>query len=260
MVAQRSPSSRRNREPLMASFAGGWFSMGSDDGAPAESPQHQRHVAPFEIDRSLVTNSDFGAFVDQTGYRTTAETVGAAWGFDGERFGDVPGLNWRSYATAARQTHPVVLVSWHDAAAFASWADKRLPTEAEWEFVARLAACGAVFPWDDGGDPFEHCGAGRTWGDGPGTSPVGRYGSRVGVDDLVGNVWQWCSDHYSGSAYADYTLNASEAPIGDRGGEDLRVRRGGAWNVMQAFRLRCANRGAYLADRPAPNLGFRCAR
>jgi formylglycine-generating enzyme required for sulfatase activity len=251
-LAETAPSA----DETMVRFAGGWFMMGSDDGAPAEQPRHRRCVAPFELDRDLVTNEAFARFADATGYRTTAERAGHAWGFDGERFGDIAGLSWRDYAAAARARHPVVLVSWHDAAAYAAWAGKRLPAEAEWEFAARVAADGEEFPWPATNDPFAHCGAGRSWSAGPGTSPVGLHTSRTGVADLVGNVWQWCADRYAATDYADHVANV---PSATPAGADLRVRRGGAWNVLQAFRLRCANRGAYMEDRCAPNLGFRCA-
>src|SRR4051812_30079513 len=100
---------RNNTElgAAMADFDGGSFEMGSDDGAPAETPKHKRHIAPFRLDRDLITNGDFELFTAATGYRTEAEERGGSWGFDGERFGEVEGLCWRSFATAERRDHPV---------------------------------------------------------------------------------------------------------------------------------------------------------
>lgn len=242
--------------PAMAAFTGGVFEMGSDFGAPSEQPRHIRKVAAFEIDRDLVTNAQFGRFARETGHVTCAEREGAAWGWDGARFANIPGLCWRKYATAVRSDHPVVLVSWNDATAYAMWAGKRLPTEAEWEYVASVIAGGETFPLPHGTDPFDHCAAGRSWEDGPGTAPVGAFGGTAVVRDLVGNVWQWCADVFSETSYADYVAGQPAVSADP----SLRARRGGAWNVRQAFRLRCSNRGAYRADRCAPNLGFRCAR
>lgn len=241
-------------DDVLAHFPDAHSEMGSDDGAPPEAPRHRRFVPAFALDRDLVTNREFEAFVEASGYRTDAEEAGSAWGFDGERFGLVEGVTWRSHSGGDRADHPVVQVSWRDAAAYAAWAGKRLPTEAEWERAARAVAGGDEFAWISDPDFSAHCGAGRRWDDGPGTSAVGRFDTRARVRDLVGNVWQWCSDDYSSTAYLDHV--EGRPPTGDG---ELKVRRGGAWNVQQAFRLRCSNRGAYLAERSAPNLGFRCA-
>jgi formylglycine-generating enzyme required for sulfatase activity len=244
----------------MIDFPGGIFEMGSDDGAAAERPRHLHRVAPFSLDRHLVTNADFRAFADETGHITDCERRGRGLGFSDGRYQEIEGLSWRSYASPERERHPVVLVSWSDASQFASWCDKRLPSEAEWECAARSAAGGANFPWG-GGEPSDCCGAGTAWHNGPGTSPVGAYASNNGVFDLVGNVWQWCADVYESEAYANYVKGEAgvrrEAPFSTG---ELRARRGGAWNVLQAFRLRCSNRGAYESQAAAPNLGFRCAR
>ena len=234
-------------------FSGGSFLMGSENGADAEKPQHLRAVQPFQLDRYLTTNADFRSFAEATGYVTDAERRGVAWTSSDGRFQQVPGVSWRTYAQAERERHPVVLVSWTDASEYAAWAEKRLPTEAEWEFAALSIAGDGVYPWGNA-DPDELCGAGRVWDGAPGTSPVGRFAAQSGVYDLVGNVWQWCADAYSPTAYSDYADGSSKPAEGS-----LRVRRGGAWNVLQSFRLRCSNRGAYPVQESAPNLGFRCA-
>ncbi len=149
-------------------------------------------------------------------------------------------------------------MSWLDAQAYASWVSKRLPTEAEWEYAARRGAGADTFPFNSTGDPMALCGAGRHWIDGaPGTSPVANFPSTGDLYDLVGNVWQWCADRYSPRAYSEYLGQISSHSSADVSG--LRVRRGGAWNVLQAFRLRCSNRGAYQENAATPNIGFRCA-
>jgi len=255
IVVHAMHAEARSADEDMVAFTGGWFDMGSDDGAPAERPVHRHFVRPFSLDRHLVTNAGYERFCAETGYATKAEADGFAWGHDDSGFRDIEGLSWRSYAGRERANHPVVLVTWDDATAYAQWAGKRLPSEAEWEFVARIAANGNKFPWANTDDPLARCAAGGDWRDGPGTSEVGRYGSAAGIFDLVGNVWQWCADNYAEGTYSAYTAR-TEAAIEN---PDLRVRRGGAWNVIQAFRLRCSNRGAYLAYKSAPNLGFRCA-
>jgi formylglycine-generating enzyme required for sulfatase activity len=240
----------------LVAFPGGAFEMGSDDGAPPERPRHSRTVRPFALDRFPVTNGDFAAFVASTGYATGCERKGSGWGLADGTYREIAGLSWRSFATEERRHHPVVLVNWNDAACYARWAGKRLPTEAEWEYAARAEAGAAPFPWGGSDHQGGECAAGRAWGEMPGTAAVGSFPAAGGVFDLVGNVWQWCADAYSPTAYQHYVDTGGDPAASDG---DLKVRRGGAWNVIQAFRLRCANRGAYASDGAAPNLGFRCA-
>jgi formylglycine-generating enzyme len=251
-----------NPEMRMELFESSWFLMGSNNGSPAESPQHKKFFPSFAMDKFLVTNSDFAKFVDDTGHKTCAEKIGYAWGYDGQQYKNIQGLNWKRYNTSQRVNHPVILVSWHDARSYANWIGKRLPTEAEWEFVAQLAS--SKYPLSNLKNLSSVCGACRSWGlDGPGTSPIGKFASHYGIFDLVGNVWQWCEDSYE--LYQnrdDQTKIAEEITISKVLSDkmmDLKVRRGGAWNVQQKFRLRASNRGAYIATSSAPNIGFRCA-
>jgi formylglycine-generating enzyme len=245
----------------MVTFPPGEFEMGSKDGAPAERPHRVCHVSQFQLDRFLVTNADFARFAKETGYRTTCERRGSGWGFRDGIFKEVENLSWRSFASAERSAHPVVLVSWDDAIVYANWIGKRLPTEAEWEYAAKAAAEGGPFPWGRNEPSQDNCGAGRTWQNGPGTSPVGLFPDQCGVFDLVGNVWQWCSDQID-QEVLQRRLENTAIPIREGKStidQELRARRGGAWNVAQSFRLRCSNRGAYPREGAAPNLGFRCA-
>ena len=228
----------------------GRFLMGGVDGSAAERPPHYRDVAAFLMDRTPVTNAEFGEFVDATGHVTTAERVGAGWGYAGGDYAALPGVNWRTYATPDRDDHPVVLVSWEDAAAFAAWAGKRLPTEAEWEYAAG-AGMGEPYPWGAAEPDGSQCPFARSPSEVPPTDPVGRFpANRMGLHDLVGHVWQLCADWYSADTYA-----AGRPPEAGT----HRVRRGGAWNVIQPFRLRTTNRGAFAPDQAAVNVGFRCA-
>ena len=241
----------------MVRIPAGPFLMGCASGAPFEHPVHEVHLSEFWLDRAVVNNAQFAQFVKSSGYRTTAEEAGTAWGFRDGRFGDIEDLCWREFATPNRMDHPVVLVSWFDAAAYAAWAGKRLPTEAEWEKASRGFRVNADYPWGD--DPPRNDDA--TWGAQPAelppTVPVGQGDPNdYGLHDLVGHVWQWCADWFG----PDYYI---QSPLHDPRGPDAgttRIRRGGAWNVIQPFRLRCANRGAMDPAAAAPNVGFRCAR
>jgi formylglycine-generating enzyme len=245
----------------MLRIPSGSFLMGSADGGPFESPVHTVFLDEFLIDATLTTNSDFAAFVRATGYVTSAERVGHAWGFHNGVYGNVPALHWASFATPGRELHPVVFVSWHDAAAFAAWAGKRLPTEAEWERAAQptplSAGQPAEYPWGSDGPTGAQSNFARPPAEIPPTTPVASFApNALGLYDMVGNVWQWCSDSYAPDYYA---ASPAANPAGPSTGE-TRVRRGGAWNVIQSFRLRYSNRGAAPPALAAPNIGFRCVR
>lgn len=218
--------------------------VGSDEGSDLERPRRQVELPGFLLDETPVTNAQFEEFVRATGYRTQAEQRGHAWGFKDGAYGQIDGLSWRSYVTPERAAHPVILVSFNDAQAFAAWQGKRLPTELEWEAAA--AVRGSLYPWGDAPPDDTTCNWRRAPADPPPTTPVRAFRPNArGLFDLVGNVWQWCAGEL-----------LMETPSGP---SRVRPRRGGAWNVIQDFRLRCANRGALPADVAAPNIGFRCA-
>jgi formylglycine-generating enzyme required for sulfatase activity len=240
----------------MVRIPAGTFLMGSEEGGEFERPVHSVFLNDYWIEKTLVTNQQFAQFVEDTRYVTGAEQAGSAWGYQGGRFAEIVGLCWRNYAQPGREDHPVVLVSWNDAVPYAKWAGRRLPTEAEWEKAARGRVDGTMYPWGNQLPDQSHCSFGRVQSDLPPTAPVREFPPNgYGLYGMVGNVWQSCFDWY-GENY--YWRSPSHNPTGPENGE-FRVRRGGAWNVIQHFRLRCANRGAVVPSTVVPNLGFRCA-
>lgn len=231
------------------------FFMGSKDWGEFERPVHEVYVEGFWMDETPITNKQFHDFVCETGHITEAEVSGSAWGFNNGKFDTLPGLCWKNFALDDRQDHPVVLVSWDDASAYAKWAGKRLPTEAEWEKAARGGLEGRLYPWGDEEPDNTQCNFAKSPSNIPPTTKVKQFSPNgYGLYDMVGNVWQWCSDYYGDYYYA-------ESPDKNPTGPDCglyRLRRGASWNVTQSFRLRCANRGAVEQTKSTTNISFRC--
>jgi formylglycine-generating enzyme required for sulfatase activity len=219
----------------MVDIPGGSFTMGSDNGGPDSKPAHPVDVPAFQIDKFEVTNSDFKAFVDATGYKT-----------DAEKTGDKP---WSAYAEG-KDNNPVVKVSWNDASAFCKWAGERLPTEAEWEKAAR-GTDGRTYPWGNAWDPKKVNGKDSGI---RGTTVVGSYpegASPFGVEDMGGNVWEWTSsvaDHYPGNTTASKLY-----------GSKLYIIRGGGWFDVKD-QIASYYRNSAVPGTANDDLGFRCAR
>jgi len=236
----------------------GPFLMGSDPGRDPdaqanEQPQHRVHVDAYRISRTPVTVAQFTAFIEATGYMTTAEREGSAHGFNGSSWGEIKGAFWwrprgPQSDVSRKDNHPVTCVSWDDAVAFCRWADVRLPTEAEWEKAAR-GIDGRLYPWGNTPPDKSRCNFNSYVGD---TTPVDAYPAGVGpfgALDMAGNVWEWCGDWYDEKAYQQ---KERKNPTGPANGS-YRVVRGGSW-YDEAKNVRCASR---LWDGPISRLVFR---
>ena len=192
--------------------------MGTDDAFPYEGPAHRVTVKSFWIDRHEVTVASFTRFVEATKYKTEAEKFGWSGVFDvkaGE-WKRVDGADWRhpeGPGTSAKPQEPVVHVSWNDAAAYAKWAKKRLPTEAEWEYAASGGSAGKRFNWGDDFRLNGKCVANWWQGTFPeqntgedgyvGRAPVGKFPpNRYKLYDMAGNVWEWCGDWFDEGYYS----------------------------------------------------------
>jgi formylglycine-generating enzyme required for sulfatase activity len=258
----------------MALIKGGTFRMGTDDGFPYEGPAHSVTLKSFWMDRHAVTVGQFAAFVKVTGYKTEAEKYGWAGVFD-VRSGEwtkSDGADWGhpdGPMSKAALDEPVCQVSYADAAAYAKWARKRLPTEAEFECAARGGLSGKAYPWGDqvtpGGKSMANWWQGtfpskNTGADGyVRRAPVGKFPPNgYGLYDIVGNVWEWCSDWFD-ERY--YSASPAVDPKGPASGKE-RVIRGGSWmcsmNYCRGFRN--AARSHSEPDSGLNNLGFRCVK
>jgi formylglycine-generating enzyme required for sulfatase activity len=215
----------------------GSFLRGSaaEEGKPDEYPQRRIYLDAFWIDRYEITAGQYWMFCQATRRRMLPQMV------------------------LMQNNHPVVRVNWNDAFAYARWAGKRLPTEAEWEKAAR-GTNGRCFPWGDTWDSDRCANRVLTTSSGiplSGTQPIASYPSDIspyGVMDMAGNAAEWCADYYSPNYYVDAPeRNPQGPPAGN-----LRVTRGGAWSFIDVRFFRCANRNPFPPRREDIGLGFRC--
>ena len=288
--------------------------MGSDQHYVEEAPAHHVSVDGFWIDRYTVTNRDFAMFVKATQHVTVAERAPDPADYPGARpemlqpastvfvkpqhrvdLGNpylwwtyVPGANWRhpqgpSSSVKRRPDHPVVHLAWEDAAAYARWAGKEIPTEAEWEYAARGGLDGATYAWGEEFTPGGRWMANTWQGEFPientqadgyeGTAPVGQFPPNgYGLFDMIGNVWEWTSDWYNSRHEApEHACCSLTNPRGadrehsyDPQQPNVRIPRkvikGGSHLCAPNYcrRYRPAARMAEAVDTSTSHLGLRC--
>lgn len=301
--------------PGMKWIPGGTFLMGSEAHYPEEAPVHRVAVDGFWMDRTQVTNAQFALFVKRTGHVTVAERAPDPALFPGAPAENLvpgslvfrptagpvdltridswwhwtPGACWRhpegpGSHVRKRGQHPVVHIAYEDALAYAAWAGKALPTEAEWERAARGGLEGKAFTWGDTHLPDGPPRANTWQGEFPwqnlctdgfaGTSPVGSFPPNgFGLRDMAGNVWEWCADFWTeahppeadkpccipqnplrGTATGSHDPAAPDWPI------ERRVVKGGSHLCAPNYclRYRPAARRPQMVDTGTTHIGFRC--
>jgi formylglycine-generating enzyme len=297
----------------MVWIPGGTFWMGCENcEMPDALPVHLVTVDGFWIDETPITNAQFAQFVAATGYVTIAERKPDPKDFPGVppeklvpgsavfsppqepipldnpyawwRY--VDGASWKhpegpGSSTKGREHHPVVHIAWDDAQAYANWAGKRLPTEAEYEFAARGGLDRKLYAWGDELKPAGHWPANIWQGHFPSqnlaedgfvmTSPVKAFPpNKFGLYDVGGNVWQWCSDWYRPDYYeklaAQGTVRNPQGPSDSydpqEPGQPKRVQKGGSFLCSDQYCVRylVGSRGKGAVDSGSSNVGFRCVK
>ena len=285
---------------------GGSFRMGSTSFYPEEAPIHTATVGPFAIERHPVTNAQFAAFIDATGYVTVAErpldpalypgvapsdllpgalvfrgTPGPVNLGDWRQWWDwAPGAHWRRPFGAGsdisgKEDHPVVQVAFPDAGAYAAWAGRRLPTEAEFEYAAGGGSTTA-YAWGEeprvdgqlmantwqGRFPYQNDGAAGTgtarW---VGTSPVGTFPPNgFGLLDMIGNVWEWTTTKYSEHHVLDAPATSCCPVSAEPDPALIQALKGGSHLCAPEYchRFRPAARSPQSQDSSTTHIGFRC--
>jgi eukaryotic-like serine/threonine-protein kinase len=250
----------------------GDFSMGSEEGNDDEKPAHTVYMDAFWIDRTEVTNAMFAQFVSATNHQTLPEKVGSSWAWTGSEFQEVSGTDWRhpngpQTTINGLEDHPVVQVSWEDARAYCQWAQRKLPSEAQWEKAAR-GTDGRTYPWGNASGPvnfvnFADTNSNADWADKnvddgyETTAPIGSYmsgASPYGALDMAGNVWEWVNDWYQENYYSN---SPEQNPGGPATGSE-KLLRGGSWNNRWP-ELLSYSRWKSGADGRISSYGFRCS-
>ena len=257
-IDEKTPFSPSHQPSEMVLIPAGEFQMGSHGslfGEFDEKPEHPVYVDAFYMDVHEVTNSQYKAFVD-TNPEWRKDRISPSY-HDGNYLKLWNGNNYPS----GMADHPVVYISWYSAMAYAKWAGKRLPTEAEWEKAARGALVNQRYPWGSLSDRS------KANYDSNGINHVGMHPPNgYGLYDMVGNVWEWCLDRYdsnfysssprrnplSGGSIINVTNNFTK-------NKNNRVLRGGSWKD-RARHVRCANRFFTSPTDTDNNTGFRCVK
>ncbi|AZN43321.1 formylglycine-generating enzyme family protein [Paenibacillus albus] len=279
----------------MIHLPGGTFLMGTNDGegypADGEGPVREIELRPFYMDACAVSNAQFQRFAEATGYVTEAERFGWSYVFhlfvseeaakqvvgtprETPWWCAVEGANWKQPRGADSSidglgNHPVVHISWNDVQAYCTWAGKRMPTEAEWEYAARGGLVQKRYAWGDLLKPdgqhrcniwqgkfpsLDHASDGYS-----GTAPVDAYEPNgFGLYNACGNVWEWCSDWFSKEHHVHSGQRSN--PAGPAKGS-AKVLRGGSYLCHKSYcnRYRVAARSQNTPDSSSGNIGFRCA-
>jgi formylglycine-generating enzyme required for sulfatase activity len=251
-----------SKGPQMVWIAAGSFQMGSNKGDDDEKPVHRVSITQdFGMGRYEVTVGEFRQFVNATGYRTEAEKGDGCYiyknGWWSKGWSKERDANWRNPNFSQNDNHPVVCISWNDAQAYTKWLSKqtgkkyRLPTEAEWEYVAR-GGTDTKYWWGNSiGSNKANCS-----GYSSKTVPVGSFKANpFGIYDTVGNVWEWVQDIYSKDYYSNSIYSD---PTGPSTGS-YRVLRGGGWSFPAPY-CRVAYRVNNSPGYRDGNLGFRLLR
>jgi iron(II)-dependent oxidoreductase len=228
IIAAENKDSATRDDVSMVLVSGGKYFMGATDGDPDEKPVHEVYVDSFYIDVQEVTIGQYKKFMDETGHPKPSY--------------------WQPELDLPND--PVVGVSWKDAVAYAAWAGKRLPTEAEWEYAARGGRMQGKYPWGDAPD-ISYANFNSF-----GILPVKSLKPNgYGIYDMIGNVWAWCSDWYEKDYYYASPKKNPPGPVVGT----YKVLRGGAWYCDEK-QVRLNNRFFALPDNKSYNIGFRCAR
>ena len=232
------PAAAKLEERSMALVPAGEFIMGSATGDADEQPVRRIYMDTFSMDRYQVSVGQYAKFLESTSQAAPPD--------------------WSIMNKSRHQNRPVVNVDWADAAAYCTWAGKRLPTEAEWEKAAR-GADGRTYPWGNELPRGFHANMKKEkWSDHYVLSPVGMYEegkSPYGIYDMAGNVWEWISDWYDADYY---TTGPSKNPTGPPKGQ-AKVIRGGSWG-SGAKDLRSSDRDSHLPSARGMGTGFRCVK
>lgn len=288
-------------------IGGGEFLMGADE-FPDSRPMHRVSVDGFYMDEHEVTNAEYAAFVKATNYKTVAERPLNPADYPGvpadklvpgsavftptktqvsldnplQWWNYVPGADWShpegpASSTKGRENYPAIHISYEDAAAYAKWAGKRLPTEAEWEFAAQGGKGNHTYYWGDQLKPGNKWVANIYQGNFPdkntsedgytGAAPVKSFPPNpYGLYDMDGNVWEWCEDLYRPDYYTkspkDNPKGPSDSYDPDEPGAVKRVQRGGSFLCSDDYciRYKAGSRGKGEVTSGSNNLGFRCVK